>query len=167
MDGDGITLRWIKKRLSGLHLYKMRTIFGKFIREGVTDCLYPHKYTCKEFEEEILESIEPYAANMRSLDNGAANDKFIEGWFNQFMAWMDVEENDYKPVSGRWLFNRPLTKSSKRKWPKQITLNGFIRILKSTYNDWEHVVPKEALDGSYFIEEWFEKYLTYLQIDLS
>lgn len=70
----------------------MRTLFGKPIRQGITDEFFPHKLTLEEFKKHIQSSIEGFTANMNSLGGGAAQEKFVEEWHEQYLNWLDVEQ---------------------------------------------------------------------------
>jgi hypothetical protein len=70
----------------------MRTLHGKPIRKGVTDELFPHKISLEDFERIVVGSFEAYRNNMKGI-KGTAEDKYIEEWFEQFLAWHDVEQD--------------------------------------------------------------------------
>ena len=68
-----------------------RTLFGKPIREATTAAFYPSKLTIDQFVKLVKLNIEPFAKNMKALGSPAADDSFVELWFEALMAWSEVE----------------------------------------------------------------------------
>lgn len=69
-----------------------RLIFGHPIRQETTKQFYPSKITLEEFINEVRGSLEPFMRNMQHLKGGALEDKYIEEWTEQFLAWCEIEE---------------------------------------------------------------------------
>lgn len=69
-----------------------RKIFGHPIRKGVTDEFYPDKMDINSFERHIMNSFSAYKQNMIGLGSPAIDEKYIEEWFEQYLAWLDIEE---------------------------------------------------------------------------
>jgi choline-glycine betaine transporter len=69
-----------------------RKLFGHPIRNETTRSFYPHKLTLEQFCEEIKGSVEPFQENMIGLGGVAQEEKYIEEWTEQFLAWCEIEE---------------------------------------------------------------------------
>jgi hypothetical protein len=69
----------------------MRSFFGKPIRD-VTEEFHPEKLTLEEFQAEVVDAINPFVANMKNLGDVAEQLKHIEEWYEQFLAWSEVEQ---------------------------------------------------------------------------
>lgn len=71
---------------------KERTIFGWPIRKCTTEAFYPDKTTLDDFVEQTKKGLDGFRTNMINLGEKASSPKFIEDWFETFMAWSEVEE---------------------------------------------------------------------------
>lgn len=69
-----------------------RRIFNHPIRKETTAEFFPDKLTIEEFEREIIENFKFYKVNMYKLGNPAINNKYIEEWVEQYLAWLEIEE---------------------------------------------------------------------------
>jgi len=69
----------------------MRTLFGKPIRKNITDEFYSEKLSIEEFKDLIVGHFDAYAENMKHLE--IDKPKFIEEWVEQYLAWLDIEQN--------------------------------------------------------------------------
>jgi hypothetical protein len=69
-----------------------RTLFNKPIRKDVTDLFFPDKMTIEEFESIIIKPFQAYKDNMKGLAGKAIEDKYIEGWVEQYLGWLDIEQ---------------------------------------------------------------------------
>lgn len=67
-----------------------RSLYGKPIRKGVTDEFYPSKMTLEDFRKIIISDFDSYATNMRGIKRD--EDKFIEEWVEQYLNWLDIEQ---------------------------------------------------------------------------
>jgi hypothetical protein len=70
----------------------MRTLYGKPIRKDITDSFYPNKLSLDRFRACVNQAIDPFSRNMVHLGGKAAEEKYIEEWFEQFLSWMEVEQ---------------------------------------------------------------------------
>lgn len=66
-----------------------RTIFGHPIRKETTELFYPEKINLEDFQCFVSTNIFPFYKNLSSSE---FKEKFIEEWFEIFMAWCEVEE---------------------------------------------------------------------------
>ena len=66
-----------------------RTVFGHPIRESTTRLFHPQKISLEDFECFVSTNIRPFYKNL--ISNGS-KERFIEEWFEIFMAWCEVEE---------------------------------------------------------------------------
>lgn len=69
-----------------------RRIFNHPIRKGVTDEFYPDKIDIDEFKIHIVKPFEAFKQNMIVLGGEAIENKYIEEWVEQYLAWLDIEE---------------------------------------------------------------------------
>lgn len=69
-----------------------RRIFNHPIRKGITDEFYPDKFSLDQFKDQLKAAIDPFCENMKNLGGVASEDQFIEQWYEQFLAWCDIEE---------------------------------------------------------------------------
>jgi len=71
---------------------KERLLFGKPIRKNVTDLFYEDKMSIEKFEEYIANHFEAYKQNMKHLGSPAIDEKYIEEWVEQYLGWLDIEQ---------------------------------------------------------------------------
>lgn len=69
-----------------------RKLFGQPIRKDTTLEFYPDKITLDHFIDEINQHIIPFMQNMRGL--GIAESKYIEEWYEIWLAWNEVEQEN-------------------------------------------------------------------------
>jgi hypothetical protein len=70
----------------------MRLLYNKPIRKETTEEFFPHKFSLDEFREEMSSNVENFYKNMNTLAGTHTDDKFIEEWCEQFLAWCEVEQ---------------------------------------------------------------------------
>lgn len=70
----------------------MRTLYGKSIRKSTTEMFYPHTISLDRFVG-IVKGVDTFATNMKNLGRPAKSAKFVEEWFEMFMAWSEVEQD--------------------------------------------------------------------------
>jgi hypothetical protein len=70
----------------------IRTLFNIPIRIGITDEFFPRKMSIDEFQQKIVNSFESYKSNMNSLGSPANDDKYIEQWVEQYLSWLEIEQ---------------------------------------------------------------------------
>lgn len=68
-----------------------RTLFNKPIRQETTAWIYPHRINLAAFHEFVKDNIDGFQTNIQKLGSPATDEKFIEQWFEMFMAWSEVE----------------------------------------------------------------------------
>jgi uncharacterized protein YggL (DUF469 family) len=73
---------------------KERILLNKPIRKNVTDIFYEDKMSIDEFQEIIVSHFEPYKRNMENLGSPAIDEKYIEEWVEQYLAWLDIEQEN-------------------------------------------------------------------------
>jgi len=69
-----------------------RRIFNHPIRKETTLAFFPRKLTIEDFKETIVDSFDAYMENMKSLGSPAIDKKYIEEWVEQYLAWLEIEE---------------------------------------------------------------------------
>lgn len=69
-----------------------RRIFNHPIRKETTAAFFPDKLTIREFKEEICGGFNAYMSNMERLGGLAIENKYIEEWVEQYLAWLEIEE---------------------------------------------------------------------------
>lgn len=67
-----------------------RTFLEKPTRDITLIC-YAERMSLEEFKEHIINSLDPFVANMASLGIDK-QEKFIEQWMETYLAWMDIEQ---------------------------------------------------------------------------
>lgn len=67
-----------------------RRIFNHPIRKETTEAMFPDKLTLEEFKSEIIDNFDEYARNMVNIK--ANKPKYIEEWVEQYLAWLEIEE---------------------------------------------------------------------------
>lgn len=71
----------------------MRTFFGKPIRKGTTELFFPDKCDIYYFADYLgLRPQHSFITNMQHLGGKAFEDKYIEEWTEQFLAWSEIEQ---------------------------------------------------------------------------
>lgn len=68
-----------------------RSIFSLPIRY-TTEEFYPDKLSIDEFKDEIVGSFGSFYENMKNLKGVALEEKYMEEWCEQYLAWLEVEE---------------------------------------------------------------------------
>lgn len=71
----------------------MRTLFKNPIRKDTTLEFYPEKINLQDFKEIIVSSFSEFEQNMKNLGNIALQDKYVEEWIEEYLAWLDIEED--------------------------------------------------------------------------
>ena len=71
----------------------MRQLFNKPIRVGIMDEFYLDKMSIDDFKHYIVDHFESYHKNMQNLGSPAIDDKHIEQWVEQYLAWLDIEQD--------------------------------------------------------------------------
>ena len=74
----------------------MRMLLGQPVRKGVTDNFFEDKMSIEDFKEIIVGHFEAYAENMKKLGENATQPKFIEEWVEQYLGWLDIEQEPIK-----------------------------------------------------------------------
>jgi len=72
----------------------MRTLYEKNIRKETTEHFYPNKMTLGEFITSVKEDIHIFHLNMNKMPSQATDEKFIEQWYEQYLSWCEVEQED-------------------------------------------------------------------------
>ena len=67
-----------------------RRIFNHPIRKETTLEFFPDKLSLDEFKEEICGSFDSYAKN--AVHGKFDQPKYIEEWVEQYLAWLEIEE---------------------------------------------------------------------------
>lgn len=70
----------------------MRKIFNQPIRKETTEAMFPDKMSVSDFVSFLESSLFEFEKNMRNLDGIGSEEKYIEEWVEQFLAWNEVEE---------------------------------------------------------------------------
>jgi len=70
----------------------MRQLFNKPIRVGITDEFYPYKMSIEDFKKIIADHFVSYQKNMENLGSPAIDEKHIEEWVEQYLGWLDIEQ---------------------------------------------------------------------------
>lgn len=71
----------------------MRKLFNKPVRVGITDQFYPDKMSIDDFKWVIVNHFDSYHKNMQNLGSPAIDDKYIEEWIEQYLGWLDIEQD--------------------------------------------------------------------------
>lgn len=69
-----------------------RRLFNHPIRKETTAEFFPDKLTIREFKEEICGNFNSFLENMEHLGGVANENKYIEEWVEQYLAWLEIEE---------------------------------------------------------------------------
>jgi hypothetical protein len=69
----------------------MRTLFDKPIRQSTTGSYYPNTISLEQFVK-VAKGVDTFAINMEALGRPAKSAKFVEEWFEMFLAWSEVEQ---------------------------------------------------------------------------
>lgn len=72
-----------------------RKLFGQPIRKGITDDFHPSKLTLDEFVEFVKSHVDGFKKNMDMYPKEPKfhDPKYVESWFEMFMAWSEVEQD--------------------------------------------------------------------------
>lgn len=73
-----------------------RRIFNHPIRKSTTEVSYPDKIDIIDFKDTIVNSFSAFYENMESLrksnNSYVLENKYIEEWVEQYLAWLEIEE---------------------------------------------------------------------------
>lgn len=72
----------------------MRTLYGKNIRKETTGNFHPNEMTLDEFVSFVKENADVFHSNMNRLTSQSTQAKFVEQWFEQYLSWCEVEQED-------------------------------------------------------------------------
>lgn len=61
-------------------------------RKETTAEMYPDRLSIKDFEEIITQHLYAYIENMKRLGSPAVDEKYIEEWIEQYLAWLEIEK---------------------------------------------------------------------------
>jgi hypothetical protein len=67
-----------------------RLFFGRPIRKDTTAQFFQDPLTIEEFKATIAGSFDAFAQNMKTI--GHAGDKHVELWAEQYLAWLEIEQ---------------------------------------------------------------------------
>jgi len=69
-----------------------RRIFNHPIRKETTLEIFPNKLSISEFRNIICDNFAYFLLNMERLGGAPLENKHIEEWVEQYLAWLDIEE---------------------------------------------------------------------------
>lgn len=69
-----------------------RRIFNHPIRKETTLEFFPDKITIEEFKSVIIDNFDAYKGNMEHLQGKPLPPMYIEEWVEQYLAWLEIEE---------------------------------------------------------------------------
>ncbi len=69
-----------------------RRIFNHPIRKETTQEFFPDKIDIDDFQSLICENFNAFKENMLSLQGVAIENKYAEEWVEQYLAWLEIEE---------------------------------------------------------------------------
>ena len=70
----------------------IRRIFSHPIRKKTTQEFFPDKIDIDEFQSIICDNFNSFKKNIESLKGIALEDKYVEEWAEQYLAWLEIEE---------------------------------------------------------------------------